>query len=224
MPDIDVSIALDTDYYAVFTTSPGGPGVLEAGARLRRRDPRRGERGLGPGRVPGPPGPPAGGVGPAHRRGRGTGSHPDVAAGRGPGEHGDFPRRRVDGHRHRGAGRPGAAVHRLLRQRRAEGEVAGSVGPRREAGRVRAHRAGPRLGLGGAGDHRGAGWRLLGLNGDKKWIGNGSVGDVTVVWAGDEQGHVRGFLVDRKTTPGYATGPRLCTRPHCGPSTRRTSP
>ena len=40
------------------------------------------------------------------------------------------------------------------------------------------------------------------LNGTKKWIGNGSVGDVTVVWARDEQGRVRGFLVDQDT-PGY---------------------
>jgi glutaryl-CoA dehydrogenase len=40
------------------------------------------------------------------------------------------------------------------------------------------------------------------LNGEKKWIGNGSVGDVTVVWARDEAGHVRGFLVEQ-STPGY---------------------
>ncbi|WP_427006934.1 acyl-CoA dehydrogenase family protein [Pseudarthrobacter sp. H2] len=35
------------------------------------------------------------------------------------------------------------------------------------------------------------------LNGEKKWIGNGSVGDVTVVWARDEAGNVRGFLVEQ---------------------------
>ena len=40
------------------------------------------------------------------------------------------------------------------------------------------------------------------INGDKKWIGNGSVGDVTVVWARDEENHVRGFLVEQ-STPGY---------------------
>lgn len=40
------------------------------------------------------------------------------------------------------------------------------------------------------------------LNGEKKWIGNGSVGGVTVVWARDEQGKVRGFLV-KQDTPGY---------------------
>lgn len=40
------------------------------------------------------------------------------------------------------------------------------------------------------------------LNGEKKWIGHGSVGDVTVVWARDEQGSVRGFLVEQHT-PGY---------------------
>ncbi|ACV76469.1 acyl-CoA dehydrogenase family protein [Nakamurella multipartita] len=45
----------------------------------------------------------------------------------------------------------------------------------------------------------GDGWVI---NGCKRWIGNGSVGDVTVVWARDEQGHVRGFLVEQDT-PGY---------------------
>ena len=40
------------------------------------------------------------------------------------------------------------------------------------------------------------------LNGEKKWIGNGSVGDVTVVWARDDDGNVRGFLVEQDT-PGY---------------------
>ena len=44
------------------------------------------------------------------------------------------------------------------------------------------------------------------LNGAKRWIGNGSVGDITVVWArveaGDGNGNVRGFLVEQDT-PGY---------------------
>jgi glutaryl-CoA dehydrogenase len=40
------------------------------------------------------------------------------------------------------------------------------------------------------------------LNGEKKWIGNGSVGGVTVVWARDDDGAVRGFLVPQET-PGY---------------------
>jgi glutaryl-CoA dehydrogenase len=40
------------------------------------------------------------------------------------------------------------------------------------------------------------------INGEKKWIGNGSVGDVTVVWARDDEGNVRGFLVDQ-SLPGY---------------------
>jgi glutaryl-CoA dehydrogenase len=35
------------------------------------------------------------------------------------------------------------------------------------------------------------------LNGEKKWIGNGSVGDITVVWARDDAGNVRGFLVEQ---------------------------
>ncbi len=41
------------------------------------------------------------------------------------------------------------------------------------------------------------------LNGSKKWIGNGSIADVVVVWARDTgDGQVKGFLVE-KGTPGY---------------------
>lgn len=40
------------------------------------------------------------------------------------------------------------------------------------------------------------------LNGRKKWIGNGVGGHVTVFWARDEAGDVRGFLVEQNT-PGY---------------------
>jgi glutaryl-CoA dehydrogenase len=41
------------------------------------------------------------------------------------------------------------------------------------------------------------------LDGAKKWIGNGSIADVVVVWARDvEDGQVKGFLVERGT-PGY---------------------
>ena len=41
------------------------------------------------------------------------------------------------------------------------------------------------------------------LNGHKKWIGNGSIADVVVVWARDTtDGQVKGFLVE-KGTPGY---------------------
>jgi glutaryl-CoA dehydrogenase len=42
------------------------------------------------------------------------------------------------------------------------------------------------------------------LNGQKKWIGNGTLADVIVVWARDtDDGQVKGFLVE-KGTPGYA--------------------
>ncbi len=45
------------------------------------------------------------------------------------------------------------------------------------------------------------------LNGEKKWIGNAAVADVTVVWAQDDQtGQVSGFLVE-KDTPGFITTP-----------------
>jgi glutaryl-CoA dehydrogenase len=41
------------------------------------------------------------------------------------------------------------------------------------------------------------------INGVKKWIGNGSIADVVVVWARDgEDGQVKGFLVERATS-GY---------------------
>ncbi|MCW2715408.1 MAG: Glutaryl-CoA dehydrogenase [Frankiales bacterium] len=40
------------------------------------------------------------------------------------------------------------------------------------------------------------------LNGSKRWIGNGSIADITVVWARGEDGEVGGYLVE-KGTPGY---------------------
>jgi glutaryl-CoA dehydrogenase len=40
------------------------------------------------------------------------------------------------------------------------------------------------------------------LDGAKRWIGNGSLADVVVVWARNEDGKVNGFLVE-KGTPGY---------------------
>jgi glutaryl-CoA dehydrogenase len=41
------------------------------------------------------------------------------------------------------------------------------------------------------------------LDGTKRWIGNGSIADVVVVWArSDQDGRVKGFLVET-TTPGY---------------------
>jgi glutaryl-CoA dehydrogenase len=41
------------------------------------------------------------------------------------------------------------------------------------------------------------------INGQKKWIGNGTLADVVVLWARDvDDGQVKGFLVE-KGTPGY---------------------
>jgi glutaryl-CoA dehydrogenase len=40
------------------------------------------------------------------------------------------------------------------------------------------------------------------LNGSKCWIGNGSIADVKVVWAKDDDGRVGGFVVE-KSTPGF---------------------
>ena len=42
------------------------------------------------------------------------------------------------------------------------------------------------------------------INGQKKWIGNGTLADVVVLWARDQaDGKVKGFLVE-KDSPGYA--------------------
>ena len=50
----------------------------------------------------------------------------------------------------------------------------------------------------------GDGWVI---NGQKKWIGNGTLADVVVLWARDEaDGRVKGFLVE-KGSPGYAATP-----------------
>src|SRR3954466_6291173 len=40
------------------------------------------------------------------------------------------------------------------------------------------------------------------IDGRKRWIGNASIADVTIVWARDEEGHVGGYLVD-KGSPGF---------------------
>jgi glutaryl-CoA dehydrogenase len=42
------------------------------------------------------------------------------------------------------------------------------------------------------------------LRGSKLWITNGSIADVAVVWAKDDEGMIRGFLVPREAT-GFAT-------------------
>ncbi|TCK22374.1 acyl-CoA dehydrogenase family protein [Pseudonocardia endophytica] len=43
------------------------------------------------------------------------------------------------------------------------------------------------------------------LDGRKRWIGNGSVADLVIVWARDEDGNVGGFVVDHQSgpVPGY---------------------
>jgi glutaryl-CoA dehydrogenase len=42
------------------------------------------------------------------------------------------------------------------------------------------------------------------INGSKMWITNGSIADVAVVWAKDEEGIVRGFLIE-KGTKGFSS-------------------
>jgi glutaryl-CoA dehydrogenase len=42
------------------------------------------------------------------------------------------------------------------------------------------------------------------LNGQKKWIGNSTWGDVTVIWARDiDDNQVKGFIVENKNNPGF---------------------
>ena len=42
------------------------------------------------------------------------------------------------------------------------------------------------------------------LNGQKKWIGNSTWGDVTIIWARDvADAQVKGFIIENKTTPGF---------------------
>jgi glutaryl-CoA dehydrogenase len=43
------------------------------------------------------------------------------------------------------------------------------------------------------------------IDGSKRWIGNASFADVTVIWARDDEGNVGGFLVE-KGTPGLSAG------------------
>ena len=42
------------------------------------------------------------------------------------------------------------------------------------------------------------------INGEKKWIGLGSIGDISVVWARGEDGQVHGYIVPQDT-PGYVS-------------------
>jgi glutaryl-CoA dehydrogenase len=71
----------------------------------------------------------------------------------------------------------------------------------------------PDVGSGAAGGLGTAARRLSGkadgdtwiLDGVKKWIGNATFADVTVIWARDvDDGNVKGFLVE-KDTPGFST-------------------
>jgi glutaryl-CoA dehydrogenase len=41
------------------------------------------------------------------------------------------------------------------------------------------------------------------LDGAKRWIGNGSIADIVVVWARDDDGNVGGFVVETEDADGY---------------------
>jgi glutaryl-CoA dehydrogenase len=42
------------------------------------------------------------------------------------------------------------------------------------------------------------------INGEKRWIGNATFADVTIIWARDDDGNIGGYLVE-KGTPGFST-------------------
>ena len=58
------------------------------------------------------------------------------------------------------------------------------------------------------------------LNGTKRWITNGSIADVAVVWAKDDDGEIRGFLVER----GHAGLQRRATSRASSRCARRSRP
>jgi hypothetical protein len=59
------------------------------------------------------------------------------------------------------------------------------------------------------------------LEGAKRWITNGTIADLVIVWARDGQGHVGGFVVERPVE-GYDARPITGKRP-AGPRITRTS-
>ena len=36
------------------------------------------------------------------------------------------------------------------------------------------------------------------INGSKMWITNGSIADIAILWAKDEQGVIRGFILEKE--------------------------
>ena len=130
----------------------------------------------------------------------------------GPRQHGGIARGRVDGHDSRGAGRPGPAHPRAVRQRRAEGEVSRSRRRRRGAGTfalTEPDHGSDSVSLETEAVQIGDEWVL---NGAKKWIGNGASGGITFVWA-ECRPRTAGarsacFLVEQDT-PGYSGRPIL---------------
>ena len=103
-----------------------------------------------------------------------------------------------------GAGLARDVRHLALGERGAEAALAARDGGRARHRLLRAHRARPRL-------RSRAAWRRARaatatdwiLSGTKRWITNGSIADVAVVWAKDGE-TIRGFLVERGT-PGFST-------------------
>ncbi len=124
--------------------------------------------------------------------------------GRGPDPHGAAPRRRQPGHLPRRPGRPRDALHRPAGLAGPEAALAPPDGPRRALGAFAltepAHGS-DSVALESTARREGDTWIL---DGTKKWIGNGSIADIVVVWARDvADGQVKAFLVE-PPAPGYA--------------------
>lgn len=43
------------------------------------------------------------------------------------------------------------------------------------------------------------------ITGSKTWITNASIADIMIVWAKDDDDHIRGFILDRHTMKGIST-------------------
>ena len=50
---------------------------------------------------------------------------------------------------------------------------------------------------------RGRNGEMWALNGTKRWITNGSIADIAIVWAKDDDGNIQGFIVETDR-PGFA--------------------
>jgi glutaryl-CoA dehydrogenase len=91
----------------------------------------------------------------------------------------------------------GDGADQRVRQRGDEAEVPAQAGHRRVDRLLRPDRAEPRLRPGQHGHARAQGRRRLRAERLKMWITNSPVADVFVVWAKDDEGAIRGFVLEK---------------------------